>query len=282
MKIKTYADATRFLKDTQIALESNEAANGLMLGVCLRLARYPERITTPPCLKTVEDEKDLVLAAMMTPPHKLVVYGHQGDLAGAAELLVKELAGEGWTVPGVLGPSDAATQVAQKWTAITGQECDLEQRQRLYKLQNVSSPVPERGTLRLATEADLELVAEWRYGFHSDIFGKADRKEERHAAERAIQDGNVYLYQDRVPVSMAMTTRPTKSGISIGLVYTPPKWRGRGYATACVTELSRLLFDTGWQFCALFANLSNAPANRVYQKIGYEQVCDYDQYAFHA
>lgn len=80
MKVRTCVDAENFLGNTQVELELNEAANNLILGVCLRLIRYPERVRTPLCLKTIEDENSLVLASMMTPPHKLVVYGHQGDL----------------------------------------------------------------------------------------------------------------------------------------------------------------------------------------------------------
>jgi hypothetical protein len=34
MKIRTYVDAARFLRHTQAALETNEAANSLMLGIC--------------------------------------------------------------------------------------------------------------------------------------------------------------------------------------------------------------------------------------------------------
>lgn len=72
MDARTYADAATFLADTRAALESNESANNLMLGVCERLARHPERIGAAPCLKTVADECGLVLAAMMTLPHKAV------------------------------------------------------------------------------------------------------------------------------------------------------------------------------------------------------------------
>ena len=84
MKVRTYVDAEGFLGRTQAALESSEAANSLMLGVCLRLKQDPEGVKTPVCLKTVDDEGGLVLAAMMTPPHKLVVCGHQGDVDGGA------------------------------------------------------------------------------------------------------------------------------------------------------------------------------------------------------
>ena len=88
MQVTTYTDAKSFLKNTQASLESNEAANSLMLGICGQLIRQPERIRFAPCLKVVEDQGGLVLAALMTPPHKLVVYGHKGDVVGGARALV--------------------------------------------------------------------------------------------------------------------------------------------------------------------------------------------------
>jgi predicted GNAT family acetyltransferase len=280
MEIRTYTDAGTFLRNTQAELESSEAANSLMLGVCERLVRHPERFTEAPCLKTVRDENDLVLAAMMTPPHNLVVYGHQGDLDVGAKSLVKDLLRGRRHVPGVLGPSEIATRVAKSWAENAGSECRLRGRQRVYELREVKAAVPERGRLVQATVNDVELVAEWRYAFHREIFGEADRQESARNARARIADGDVYLWVEGQPVSMAMKTRPTRNGISVSLVYTPPRLRRQGYATACVGELSRTLLASGWAFCALFADVSNVAANRVYQRIGYRPVCDYDEYVF--
>jgi predicted GNAT family acetyltransferase len=280
MKVTTHAEARSFLRNTQAELESNEAANSLILGAGQRLATYPERIETAPCLKTVEDDNGLVLAAMMTPPHKLLVYGHQGDLDGGTSLLVADLLDEGWMVPGVMGPREAARCVVDRWVEIMGKRYRIERRQRVYELRQVKMQAPGRGRLRPATEGDIELVARWWFRFNAEIFGEADRDEARRAAELRIKDGDVYLWEDPEPVSMALKTRPTQNGVSVSGVYTPPDLRGRGYATACVCALSRLLLESGCRYCALFADLSNAAAIRVYEKVGYQPTWEYDEYAF--
>ena len=280
MKIRTYVDAQGFLRNPQVALETKEAANSLMLGICGQLVRHPERFKATPCLKMVEDKIGLTLAAVMTPPHKLLVVSHQGDLASAAKILVQHLAADGWGVPGVMGPGEAARVVAERWAGVTGRGYGLERRQRVYELKKVMSPVPEHGRLRPAREADVDLVARWWQGFDTEIFGGADRDRARLAAEHRIGDGDLYLWGDPGPVSMAMKNRPTRNGISVSAVYTPPELRGRGYATACVGELSRMLLASGWGYCALFADLGNAAANRVYEKIGYRPTCDYNEYVF--
>jgi predicted GNAT family acetyltransferase len=280
VKVKTYTDPELFLKSTQAELESHEAANSLMLGICGQLIQHPERLEARPCLKTVEDENRLMLAAVMTPPHKLVAWARQGDLDGIAGILVDDLVREGWRLPGLLGPGKTAQAIATQWAEATGNECALERRQSVYELRAVPGSALGPGRLRLATEQDAELVARWCHGFHSEIFGQAEHEASRRSAKDRIGDGDVYLFEVQRPVSVAMKSRPTRSGISISLVYTPPELRGRGHATACVGSLSRMLLKAGWKYCTLFVDQSNAAAKRVYQKIGYRPTCDYDEYVF--
>ncbi len=280
MEVKTYTDAQTLLRGVWTELELHEAANSLMLGILGQLVRHPERAKIAPCLKTVHDEKDLVLAAIMTPPKKLVVYGHQGDQDGGMRLLVEELICSSWSVPGVLGPAEAAKGFARRWAERTGREVLLERRQRVYELRQVISPAPKLGRLRQATEADAGLVTRWWVEFYREVFGGVDQEEANQAVSFRIGEGDMYLWEDGQPVSMAMKTRPTRNGISVSLVYTPPELRGRGYASACVGELSRTLLEAGWEYCALFTDLANPTSNSIYQRIGYRPVCDYDEYKF--
>jgi predicted GNAT family acetyltransferase len=280
VKVEHYSSAEGFLASTRAELESNEAANSLMLGLCERLLAHPEQFKAAPCLATVSDGRGLVLAALMTPPHKLVVYGHRGDQREGARALVRSLLRESWQVPGTLGSGGGAAVVAEAWAESTGSRFSPEEQLRVYELRKVLVPVPEQGRLRLATEEDLDLVAEWRYGFHHEIFGRTDKVQARQSAQVRVQAGDIFLWEDGQAVSMAMKNRPTRHGISVSLVYTPPELRGRGYATACVGELSRLLLDAGWAFCALFADLANPTSNWIYERIGYRPVCDYEEYGF--
>jgi predicted GNAT family acetyltransferase len=110
--------------------------------------------------------------------------------------------------------------------------------------------------------------------------GRADPEESRQSAKYRLEDGDVFVWEDGKPVSMACKTRPTKRGISVGMVFTPREHRRRGYATACVGELSRKLLREGREFCALYADLDNPVSNSIYQKIGYRPIGDYQQFEF--
>jgi predicted GNAT family acetyltransferase len=283
MIVTTHRDAAQFLSHARDALLANEAANNLMLGLAFRLERYPERAKTPPYFATVADRGDLVLACVMTPPHNLLVYGARDDLRRALDLVAQDLRVHQWSVPGVLGPADAAVAFAETWIRLFGGRYEIGFRQRIYELRRVIPPPAPPGAFRTATQRDVDLITQWMLGFQSDIWGTdGEEAEARESAERRVGDRQLYLWEDGQPVSLAGRSRPTVNGITVNMVYTPPEHRRRGYATACVAHTSQLCLDEGWQFCTLFADLANPTSNHIYQSIGYVPVCDFDEYVFAA
>src|SRR5690606_3932191 len=85
---------------------------------------------------------------------------------------------------------------------------------------------------------------------------------------------DLFLWWDEHARTLAGYSGRTPGGVRIGYVYTPPEWRGRGYASACVTTLSRRALAGGARFCCLYTDLSNPTSNAIYRRIGYEPVCD--------
>jgi uncharacterized protein len=274
MRVTIYPNGGLFLEKAQAYLERQEVATGLMLGISLRLQR--EAPLTPPFLATVEDDRGLALAAVMTPPHKLVLYSHLDDPSEAVRTFIEQLAPSQWTVPGVLGPENVSGTFARLW----GKPHVPGMYQCVYELREVIHPAYPPGTFRGATAADLDRVAEWVHAFQLDIGEKATPQEAFEAAQARIAAGAIYLWDHQGPVSMAAKTRPTPHGIAVNLVYTPPAARRNGYATACVARLSQLLLDSGYEFCTLFTDLANPTSNSVYQQIGYVPVCDFNEYRF--
>ena len=96
----------------------------------------------------------------------------------------------------------------------------------------------------------------------------------------ADPDGGMALWVDGTPVSLAGFGGTTPNGIRIGPVYTPPESRRRGYATALVAAMTRMLLEGGRAFCFLYTDLANPTSNSIYQRIGYRQVGEADQYVF--
>ena len=291
MQLIQHANAEQFLEASQTILEQDEAANNLMLGLATRLHNHPERTKTTPYFATVHEGAEAVAAALMTPPHKLVVFAN-GDAAttqAALTMIADDLHAQQWSMSGVDGSSQTSDVFLAIWQAKTGAKLGSVVRERVYKLTQVTAPSPmPAGHLRAATRDDLETLTSWSQAFAAEALHEVRTADEaREDIQWRINQGNLFVWDANGNdglvdglVSCACQARATRTGISIGLVYTPPGQRGHGYASACVAALSQHCLDSGRQFCMLFTDLSNPTSNSIYQRMGYRPVCDFNAYAF--
>lgn len=279
MDLITFSDAYQFLGKTQLWLEETEAKNSLMLGLAFRLMRAPELFKTQPFLGCVVDAGDLKVAAVMTPPHNLVLAGHPDE--EAFQTLAGGLIEQNWSVPGIVGPDQVSNVFAKVWGRAAGISPIPRLHMRLYQLDQVVPTAPVPGSLRNARSEDVPLLTDWVSSFQKEALNESVSREEacRHA-ELRVSEQDLFLWDNQQPVCMAASARPTRNGTSVNLVYTPPEHRRKGYASACVAALSQRLLDSGYQFCCLFTDLSNPTSNRIYMNLGYQPVCDYEEHSF--
>jgi len=136
--------------------------------------------------------------------------------------------------------------------------------------------------MRLATAADRDLIADWLAAFAVEALGAQDTSPRHEIADRWIDvpDRRMYLWEDGGVVSLCGVSGETPHGIRVAPVYTPPELRGRGYASACVAAVSQAQLDAGRRYCFLFTDLANPTSNHIYRAVGYEPVCDVDEYRF--
>lgn len=135
--------------------------------------------------------------------------------------------------------------------------------------------------MRRAKECDRFLLIGWCKAFIREAIGDdAVKNDEVRLVDRHLSEGSLYLWQDNIPVSMAGFSGATPNGIRINLVYTPPLYRKKGYATSCVAALSQTLLDARCKYCFLFTDLANPTSNHIYQTIGYQPVCEMNNYWF--
>jgi predicted GNAT family acetyltransferase len=173
----------------------------------------------------------------------------------------------------VIGARPLATQFAEAWCARAGCRPEVRTEQMIYRLDRVFPIAYSPGSLIQGTAAHLDLAVEWMVGFSAVTpEGPLARNEARERAEAMIDAGRLYLWHDGAPVSMAWRARPTRHGITVSGVYTPPALRRRGYATSCVAALSQLLLDEGYAYCTLYTDLANPTSNHIYQEIGYRPI----------
>ena len=257
-----------FLQRAESWLLASEAEHNLHLS--LAYVRRDAGATGADVLfGTVEQDGDLVGCVIRTPPHKVLITSMPPEAAPDIVGPVAELYDE---IPAVLGQADSAVAVASAWTALKGGGWETGMQQRIYRLDQVEPVRPVPGAMRLATMDDLELLTDWGTGFARDA-GHAFLLA-REQVNRMIERQDLHIWQDESPVSMAVAQGATPNGCRIGYVYTPPELRGRGYASALVARLSQRMLDSGMTFCVLYTDLGNSTPNAIYQRIGYNAICD--------
>lgn len=291
--VARYPDATAFLAATEPFLMEREALNSMILGVARAQQRLQDapraRRRRPPLFVAVHGPAGPVLAGLGSAARKFLLAAAGSEPNDAAlTALVRDLCARASDVPSVFGEAALAQRFAELYGAAAGRAYELKVHQRLHELTNAVLPAAEPpGRLRPATVRESELLADWLLAFQIEAMPHeaGDREAAAIIIDRLLAHKDIFVWETDAgepprPVAMAARARPTSRGIAINLVYTPPAERRQGYATALVAHLSRLLLDSGWQFCTLFTDQSNATANRVYARIGYRPIADFVEYRF--
>jgi len=280
MRFTRYDDVREFSDVASGVLGSAEARNSVLLGIAARGARdgagHGWRDASQWFMATVGDEGGVRLAALMTPPQKLLLGGAEGAEA-ALPGLIDGLREAGVHVPGVTAEASLAEAFARGWAAATGVRPVVAVRQRIYELTSVNPKIPEIGSLRAARETDLAFLPFWMDAFSVDcgLSAPGPMGADLAACRQLLAEAELYVLEvDGTPVSMAQRKRPLAHTCSVSYVYTPPYFRGHGYASAAVAALSRTLLAEGFAGCVLYTDLANPISNSIYQRIGYHPVCD--------
>ncbi|MBN2471919.1 MAG: GNAT family N-acetyltransferase [Anaerolineae bacterium] len=281
MNIIRYEGPGDFIAAVESCLLEQEVRNSLLLGNALRqlhgVPTHPGEVYYAAAFAG----EALVGAASQQPPFPVILSAEMAPEVSAA--FARALLADEQPVSGVIAPRPQAEAFTAIWRDLTGQAVAHQMGQGVYALREVRYHGSAPGALRPATAADLSLLTRWIQGFHDEATPHEPAFDAEDLARRRLRDASVYLWEAGGEiVSMAAKARPTRNGITVNLVYTPPELRGRGYATACVAALSQALLDSGRAFCTLFTDLANPTSNHIYQRIGYDYECDFLHIRFEA
>ena len=214
-------------------------------------------------------------AAVWTPPHRLLASRLSSEAAAA---LAAHLCDHALAPPGVLAPEQSARFLAEAWVGRTGASFRVAVREGLYEVRSVVTPPVVPGRLRTAVASDVERLSIWMKAFHDDVpvVEGITLEAARRVIEPRVAQGAIVVWDDGEPACMAGLARRTRARVAVNYVYTPPERRGRGFAKACVAELSRRQLEGpgGREACCLIADLDNPISNAVYLAIGYRPVAD--------
>jgi len=288
MKYTQYKDPKEFYQATYEVLLKHEAQNSIPLGNVILGNNGGEvdgwRNPLNWYMATVSTENDdVLLVAIMTPPFSITLY--ENDNVPNDEALVclcDNLLAADVEVLGVTSENDLAKRFTNLYTKAKKTSHKIHMNMRIYTLDRVNKNIPLIGTLRKANHNDSYFLPYWLNLFSVECRIKGQTLEEALAyLERAINRDSIWVLEDNgLPVSITGIVRESINGCTIGMVYTPPYLRKKGYASSSVAQVTQIALDRGYKYVSLFTDLANPVSNSIYQKIGYNPLCDYNEIVF--
>ena len=276
MQFRNYENVESFNNDVLETLLKDEVSNNILLSI---LTESKARYATDWLMATVVNEGGLALAALCTKPFNLLLHGAAGVPQGCVELLAREIRRIGFSPPGVLAERVLAQRFAEAYCAGSAGKPHLSM--NVMRLDRLAEYNKAPGTCRMLEESDMFFVPYWEHAFSVDCRVHAFSIPENVERIRTrVGKDTHFIWEDGAPVSQAVFGRETPNGAIVNWVYTPPHYRGRGYATSVVAELTRSLLERGKSFCCLFADADNPISCEIYRKLGYYDVCLFDDIRF--
>lgn len=280
-----YQTVNDFLEQNERAMLANEAASCLVLGNA-RAERdkpcVPERM-----FGNVQDNAGNILLIFYNYyPFNLCVYAHtpvrefQGK--AAAELAHTLTEENSFLFNGLTANRTVCDTFFEGYHAPDEAPVVLAASMDIMELTTLTPVTLAPGFQREAEDTDVPLLTRWNQEFEGEaLHTERSAEDAEKSARRSIKSG-YFLYCDESgqPVSCVVTARRMERTVTLNHVYTPPAFRGKGYAQSNVYLACKRVLESGYQKCSLFVDQTNPISNRVYEKIGFKITEDQYDYRF--
>lgn len=282
-------DAAWFLEQAAPVLAADPLLSTIVGSYTRRIAAggEPPVAGVPRWWVLVHEDGALTSAAMRTMPGAPYAPYLLPMSDAAALALARTLHERGEHLAAANGVLPATRVLAEETARLRGAVARIHAHQRLHRLGTLQAARPAPGRLRRVTGApeDLALARAWFARFHAEAERQAGREVEEVVAgprpeevDARVAAGDVWFWVvEGRPVHLTGANPPADGVVRIGPVFTPVELRGRGYASAAVHELSRMLRADGGEVC-LFTDLANPTSNKVYADLGFEAYADTAHY----
>lgn len=277
IEITTHDHANELISLSGAYLEQDESEINRPLGYAYRLAEDPHAYDSEsPLLLSILEHGKTVGVAMMIPPHGRIILSRIGTKVEAAVVqLVRYLRESDVQISGIIGPVAEAQAFSDCWVeGMLDVSARISMQMRIFEARSVANLPLSPGNLRLARPEDHALMARWITDYSEAVGKPISFNIAKSWTEVLIQNQQLHIWDIEGPVSIAAVDRPTRNGIAIHSVYTPPEHRNKGYATSSVLLLTQKMLTDRYSFCCLYTDLSNSTSNSIYAKIGYVPVGD--------
>ncbi len=276
MVIKINISVEEYLNSTLDFLEQREIENNIIIGICNNLSQSKADTSLMKFITVLDGNK--IIATSLLTTSKLLI--SSVDTINESACIIAEYLKDNFIkIPGVL----VETKYANEFENVYNEALSSKKELMVHQLVNMEEQLLSTGIFSLATANDVEVLAEFRYNFQEETktLPNYSRKDINNICLSLIQNKLFYTWKvnDEI-VSCSAMIRSTKNIGIVGIVYTPPALRGKGYARSCVQELSKQILRNGFSSCGLFTDQSNPISNHLYKSIGYKPVAAFSDIEF--
>jgi hypothetical protein len=234
-----------------------------------------------------DGEGGLGAVSLVITGRLLLIYSRTPEVA---ELFGRWYRDRGMRFEHIVSPT---TSVEPFWRAYsspegTGIRARLNRDQSMYVLESDTWTPKESAAadtdfpdgLRYATSDDMEDVYQASARMHheetlEDPIQTKPREFRRHVRHRINSNRSFVWYEDDELIFKADISARGRFGVQISGVFTEPSRRGQGIATLGMHHICAHLFDRDVPRIVLYFNDDNAPARRVYERVGFSYYTDY-------
>lgn len=275
-ELRTYQTPQAYLDATLRFLERREIENNLLIGLPNGFA---DKDASQPNCHFLSCFRDGVITASSVKTWAKAIIAGTGHTTEELQLIADYYRANDTNMQGVVGE----TSVSEEFAKLYHSGDVIRKVMITHELTEIKTLTHSGGSFEEARMDDIELLTDWYAAFNDEVHSRPrlTREETKKNLSFRIEGGNVFLWRDGGElVSIAATVRKTTNAAILGIVYTPPELRGKGYASTLVGELTKNLLSSGFTKCGLFTEANNPISNGIYRKIGYEPIGRYTDIMF--
>lgn len=217
-------------------------------------------------------DKSIRLITFRTIPFNILM-SHSEDNK-AVKNLVDYIWEKGIKFPGIYGPLNVIRNFRKEWYKLSGDDFQTKDEMWLYFLEKLKLSSKIIGHVITANENHLTKVNNWSDEAIKELMPEAPEsflESCRQNLSYRIKEQKVFLLKHNDEfVSMATISRETEKLQIINNVFTPPKHRGKGYATEICSVVASRIRKKG-NYPILTVNTENKHAINIYEKIGFQK-----------
>ncbi|HMS64961.1 MAG TPA: GNAT family N-acetyltransferase [Ignavibacteria bacterium] len=275
-KYKAYITLKEYLDDTENFLEVKELENNIILGNCYKLGE--NSIVKPEYHFSNCFNNDLIKISSMIFNSRTILSCNLISRS-YTEYIADNLLKNSLFINGVMGLTGSAEIFSERICKGKIFTRNL----ILYKLTKVNELKYPEGNFLKAEIKDSGIISNMIYDFVNETNTLRGKSKEDISAETniLIQSNSIFKWvcKDKI-VCISTFMRKTKNFGIIGLVFTPPEYRGKGFASGCVQKHSEYILRSGFRGSGLYTDKLNTVSNKIYKKIGYRKISEFTDMKF--